>query len=91
MKKDKETEAQEPQEEPVPVPEPVAVVEGPLVRKGRYVGVSGRRFESYPFGGQLVPQSGEIYEVGEDFKYLWDDPQFAHLWEWDGEPYKKQV
>ena len=89
MKKDKETEVQEPQEEVAPVPEPAAVVEGQMFRKGRYLGASGVRFESG--GCQLVPRNGEIYEVGEEFKSLWDDPQYAHLWEWDGEPYKKQV
>jgi hypothetical protein len=41
-----------------------------------------------PFGEQLVCQSGETYEVRESFKYLWVDPQFAELFEWDGEPYE---
>jgi len=59
-----------------------------LVRKGRFVGRGGRRFESLPFGEQLVCQSGETYEVRESFKYLWVDPQFAELFEWDGEPYE---
>jgi hypothetical protein len=52
-------------------------------RRGRYLGVSGRRFESYPFGSTLVCQSGEIYELGLEYEYLWTDTNFAHLWEWD--------
>ena len=52
-------------------------------RRGRYLGVSGRRFETSPFGGAIIPVHGEIYDVPTDLKYLWEDPQFADLWEWD--------
>jgi hypothetical protein len=58
-----------------------------LVRKGRYVGGSGRRFDSVPFGESLVCRTGETYEVRETFKYLWYDHNFASMWEWDGEPH----
>ena len=58
-----------------------------LVRKGRYVGINGRAFDSVPFGERLVCRTGESYEVREAFKYLWADGAFSSMWEWDGEPY----
>jgi hypothetical protein len=57
-----------------------------LVRKGRYVGVNGRAFESVPFGERLVCRTGQTYDVREQFSYLWLDPHFSIAWEWLDEP-----
>jgi len=67
-------------------PEPAA--DGPqmTIRKGRYVGVNGRAFDSIPFGERLVCRTGQMYEVRAQFSYLWLDPHFAIMFEWDGDP-----
>lgn len=71
-------------DEGVPLP-PTGTV---LVRKGLYRGHNGRSFQSVPFGETLVCMAGRTYEVREPFRYLWVDPQFQHLWEWEGQPYE---
>jgi hypothetical protein len=65
-----------------------APADGPtvLVRKGRYIGAQSRGYDSVPFGERFVARPGVEYEVRETFSYLWKDPQFAAVWEWDGEP-----
>jgi len=59
--------------------------EGGERRRGRYVGTPGRRFESVPFGDAIVPVPGQTYELHELFRYLWEDPHFAVMWEWEGD------
>jgi len=55
------------------------------VRKGLYRGQNNRAFQSVPFGETMVCRAGLVYEVRESFAYLWQDEQFAALFEWQGE------
>lgn len=57
-----------------------------LVRKGRYLGQYSRNWQSAPFGEAFISRPGQTHEVRESFKYLWEDKQYAALWEWEGEP-----
>jgi hypothetical protein len=54
-------------------------------RRGLYRGHNGRSFQSVPFGETLLCRSGKVYTVGLQYSYLWNDPQFAALWEWKGD------
>lgn len=56
-----------------------------LVRRGLYRGMSGRAFQSVPFGETIVLRTGLEYEIGEQFAYLWKDPQFAAMFDWKSE------